>query len=230
MIYILSAITIGIVGSLHCVGMCGPLVLALHQSRANGSGEMLHHVGRLSVYMTMGLVAGTIGTSFNMMGLQQSFSMIAGILLVGSALIVFFKHYIGRLESLIGRVSIKLASYANGKQQKSPMKHYVLGVANGLLPCGVVYLALVGAANTFTPWDGAVFMLAFGLGTVPALWVLSAFGRKIPLQLRNKFRALVPVVVILVGALLIVRGMDLGIPYLSPQNDIVNSADAVCNP
>lgn len=224
--YILPAILIGLVGSLHCVGMCGPLIMALHQK--NGTkNEIVHHLGRLSVYAAIGIIAGALGSTFSFMGLQQTFSMIAGAILIASALIVFTRHYLGKLEGLISRVSIKLASYANS-QSNGLQKNYVLGVANGLLPCGVVYLAMVGAANTFTPWDGAIFMLAFGMGTIPALFVLSAFGRKIPIQLRNRFKALVPVVIILVGAMLVVRGMDLGIPYLSPVDPLINPSETNC--
>ncbi len=204
-------------GSLHCAGMCGPILITVNQGRTKPLNEVLHHSGRLLTYALFGAVAGALGNTFSIVGWQQSFSIAIGILMVLSVLIIPLSKRFNAIEGKLSRVAIKFTGWIHRAGFGKNQLRFLTGVGNGLLPCGLVYLAVAGAANTFTPWDGALFMLAFGAGTLPMLLVLTAFGSKLSLCLRNKLRKLIPITVFVMGCLLIVRGMNLGIPYLSPQ-------------
>lgn len=204
-------------GSLHCAGMCGPILITVNQGRTKPLSEVLHHSGRLLTYALFGAVAGALGNTFSIMGWQQSFSIAIGVLMVLSVLIIPLSKRFNAIEGELSRVAIKFTGWIHRAGFGKNQLRFLTGVGNGLLPCGLVYLAVAGAANTFTPWDGALFMLAFGAGTLPMLLVLTAFGSKLSLSLRNKLRKLIPITVFVMGCLLIVRGMNLGIPYLSPQ-------------
>lgn len=218
MFYPWAAISIGFLGSLHCAGMCSPLLVAVHKGQQLSWSQFFHHAGRLTVYMILGGVAGAIGSTFSLLGLQQWFSLIAGVLLVLSVLLFPFTKVIKQWEGRIGQWSIKLSSWIHAKGRKGNQRSFMLGLANGILPCGLVYIAIAGAANTFTPWDGALFMLGFGLGTLPLLIAVPFLGMLLPIKLRNNARKLLPAGVLLIGLLLVVRGLNLGIPYLSPQH------------
>lgn len=217
MFYTWAAISIGFLGSLHCAGMCGPLLVAVHKGRQFSWAQLFHHLGRIVVYMAFGVAAGAIGNSFSFLGWQQWFSLVAGVTLVLSVLLFPFTKMLKQWEGAIGQWSIKLSSWVHATGRKGNQRSFTLGLANGILPCGLVYIAVAGAANTFTPWDGALFMLAFGLGTMPILVVVPFLGVLLPINLRNTARKLIPVGVLIIGVLLVFRGLNLGIPYLSPQ-------------
>lgn len=227
--YLWAAISIGLLGSLHCAGMCGPLLVALQSEKAWRPAHIFHHLGRISMYMLFGAVAGAIGNTFSLMGVQQWFSMTIGALLVLSVLLLPFIRLMKRWEGVISKRSLQLTSWVHQSGSKGHRRAYGLGLANGILPCGLVYLAIAGAANTFTPWDGALFMLMFGLGTLPMLLVVRYAGAMLPLKLRNRAKRLIPISVLVIGLLLMVRGMNLGIPYLSPQQTGSNAEIAACN-
>lgn len=216
--YLLAAISIGLLGSAHCAGMCGPILITVNQGRTKVLNEVLHHSGRLLTYALFGAVAGALGNTFSIMGWQQSFSIAIGILMVLSVLIIPLSKRFKAIEGTLSRVPIKFTGWIHRAGFGKNQLRFLTGVGNGLLPCGLVYLAVAGAANTFTPWDGALFMFAFGAGTLPTLFLVTAFGSKLSLSLRNKLRKLIPITVFVMGCLLIVRGMNLGIPYVSPES------------
>lgn len=227
--YLWAAISIGFLGSLHCAGMCGPLLFALQPEKGWRSSHAMHHLGRLSVYMLFGAAAGAIGSTFSMMGVQQAFSLIIGGILVLSVLLLPFSRFMKNWEGSLSKYSLRLSSWVHQSGSKGHARSYGLGLANGILPCGLVYLAVAGAANTFTPWDGTLFMLLFGAGTLPMLLVVRYAGALLPLQLRNRMKRLIPISVLVIGLLLMVRGMNLGIPYLSPQQADNTTEIAACN-
>lgn len=105
-----------------------------------------------------------------------------------------------------------------------------MGLLNGLLPCGLVYVACAGATATGHPWSGARYMLVFGAGTVPLMLAISLSGRLVPSALRLKLRQAVPICILLVAALLILRGLSLGIPYLSPDLSSGPGGSSCCPP
>lgn len=226
--YIWAAISMGVIGSLHCVGMCGPILAATQQKQGRWTGEMLHHAGRLLTYATLGGLVGALGSSINMMGYQQGFSITIGTTLLAAVCIYPIMRKFKQLEASIGKLSIRLSSWVHRSGLSRNSMRFGMGIANGLLPCGLVYLALAGASSTFTPWDGALFMTFFGLGTLPALAAVGAIAKHLSLSLRSKARRLIPITMILMGGLLIARGLDLGVPYLSPKASVESAEITEC--
>lgn len=198
--WLLSAFALGLVSSLHCVGMCGPLVLSVARGRPALFG---YHFGRIGVYALLGMVAGLFGRGVRLAGFQQVFSISLGVVI----LVVLFggwKAGVPGLYALVGRLW----------RWESRMKFVVLGMANGLLPCGMVYLAL--AVSSTGVGEAVGFMVFFGMGTLPLLLGVSVFSRYMGVSMRGRLRKVLPVVVASVGVLLILRGMGLGIPWVSP--------------
>jgi sulfite exporter TauE/SafE len=209
-----SAFFLGLVSSLHCVGMCGPLALSLptrelspiHRTLAAG----LYHGGRIGVYTLAGVVFGLFGRGIYLAGWQQQFSIVLGALIVSFVLFDRFRPAgLGFLMPL-QRASMRLWN-APGRT-----KFFLLGMANGLLPCGMVYLAIAGALTRTNVLESAGFMTCFGLGTLPLLLTLQRVGHRLGFPARSRLRRAIPVVTIAIGLLLILRGLDLGIPFLSP--------------
>jgi sulfite exporter TauE/SafE len=217
---LISGFLLGIVSSFHCVGMCGPIAFSLPvyylPTHKKMVGILLYHTGRIAIYACLGVLFGFVGRQFFLGGGQQVFSIILGttilLILVQSQLrkrkvsIPFFDKFQGHLQQFIGNYIRKKQLYAM----------FVLGMANGLLPCGMVYLAITGALAAGTIIGGLGFMTAFGMGTVPALLILSFFGSVIGLEARNTMKKAIPYFVAIMGVLLILRGLNLNIPLVSP--------------
>ncbi|MBO2011280.1 sulfite exporter TauE/SafE family protein [Hymenobacter negativus] len=205
----------GLLGSFHCVGMCGALALALP---GQASGRLLYQLGRVSTYATLGAGAGLLGQGLRLAGVQQSLSMTSGVLIL--VLVAVPERYSSRLAATLG-LSRPLAwvktTLAGLFQQPSNRAMYATGLLNGLLPCGLVYLALAGALSAPGVAGAAAYMTCFGLGTLPLMLGLSLSGRLVPLAWRTRMRQAVPYTAALLAVLFIVRGLGLGIPYLSPQ-------------
>ena len=191
-----TAFLLGLVGSLHCAAMCGPLVVAVSSAGGSrspfGTSRLVYNSGRIATYCAIGLLFGAVGKTFVLAGLQRWLSLGAGAAIL-----------LGLLLSTRFALKTPFAS------------QFLLGTLNGLLPCGLVYIAAAGAATTLSPLGGALHMGAFGAGTLPMmLGIGAASGRLRPIALR--FQKLIPICVVLVAMLLLLRGMALGIPYLSP--------------
>lgn len=217
---IFSGIALGFVSSFHCVGMCGAFAFALptqHLSIAKKNiGIILYNTGRIITYISLGLIFGFIGKQIYLGGLQQKFSIIAGLVLFILLLSGFFTKQNSKLP-FIGRLNIFVQKIiGNYLQQKKLHAFLLVGVANGLLPCGMVYFAIAAAVASGNIFNGALFMLGFGAGTVPLMYFLSSFGFVINISVRNKMRKVVPYFMGCIAVLLILRGMNLGIPYVSP--------------
>lgn len=208
-------------GSLHCVGMCGPIAFMLpvdHNEPAKKLSQVfLYHLGRLSSYSLIGLIFGFLGKGLYVFGLQQRLSIIIGVLMIVVILIpynTFSKYNFSRpIYSFLSKIKSQLGKEL---QRKSPDTFLTIGFLNGLLPCGLVYMALLGSIATANPWLGALFMALFGLGTVPLMTTAVYFGSMLKGTAKKTVQRLIPVFVILVGILFILRGMGLGIPYISP--------------
>lgn len=208
-------------GSFHCVGMCGPIAFMLpvdHNEPAKKLFQVfLYHLGRLSSYSLIGLIFGFLGKGLYVFGLQQRLSIIIGVLMIVVILIpynTFSKYNFSRpIYSFLSKIKSQLGKEL---QRKSPDTFLTIGFLNGLLPCGLVYMALLGSIATANPWLGALFMALFGLGTVPLMTTAVYFGSMLKGAAKKTVQRLIPVFVILVGILFILRGMGLGIPYISP--------------
>ncbi|KAA9327687.1 sulfite exporter TauE/SafE family protein [Hymenobacter busanensis] len=211
----------GLLGSFHCVGMCGAIALALPGAGPRGVryvvGRVLYNLGRVSTYATLGAAAGLLGQSLRVAGLQQGLSVASGVLIL--LLVVVPERYTGRAAAAVGleKVLVRLKqTLALFFQRPSLGALYTTGLLNGLLPCGLVYLALAGALSAGSVGGAAGYMGLFGLGTLPLMLVLSLTGQLVPLRWRTRLRQAVPVVAAVMAGLFIVRGLGLGIPYLSP--------------
>jgi hypothetical protein len=213
-----TAFVLGLVGSLHCAGMCGPLALALPAAGDTTPGYVLgriaYHVGRIVTYCLLGIVFGLAGWTFLLAGLQRWISIALGVaLLLGlfaSRKLALWRPVMSAVDQLKSRMSVLL-------RRRSFAALAVLGLLNGLLPCGLVYVACAGAAATGGILAGAGYMTVFGVGTVPMMLAISLSGKLVPVSLRLKLVKTIPVCVFLLATLLILRGMSLGIPYLSPN-------------
>lgn len=217
-----SALVLGLLGSLHCLGMCGPIAFLLPVDRSNhyksGMQVLIYHIGRLLAYGSMGAVFGLLGSGINLFGAQQKLSIIIGLLMILLALIPYQKMGGGQLNGFFYK-SIAGLKNKLGKtlKRKTPDAFFSIGVLNGFLPCGLVYMALLGATAMADPLSGALYMAVFGLGTIPLMSAAVYLARILKSSMRNRLRRLIPVFVVIIGVLFVLRGMGLGIPYVSPK-------------
>ncbi len=217
-----SAFLIGLFGSFHCIGMCGPIALAIpvqDNSRLNLIvGRLLYNIGRAITYSVIGMVFGLIGQSLSIAGLQQFISIIAGVLILLMVLLpsrLSQKIYLLKpAYQFTNSIKIKFGKLLKGKSNYTT---FLIGLLNGFLPCGLVYIAVAGAIASGGFMDGAVYMFLFGIGTIPIMLAVSLAGNFISISFRKNINKLIPVFMIVLGCLFILRGMNLGIPYVSPQ-------------
>ena len=212
----------GLLGSFHCVGMCGPIAMALPFVGSSGwryyAGRLLYNSGRIVTYAALGALAGAFGESLQMAGLQQTVSIVSGVLIL--LLLVLPATLKGKSASILG--TDKLMAWVRRKlgyyfQQNSLGALFMVGLLNGLLPCGFVYIALAGAISAPGVGGAMLYMVLFGLGTFPLMFLVSLSGKLISLKMRSMFNRAVPYVGLTLAMLFIVRGLGLGIPYLSPK-------------
>ena len=213
-----TALTLGLVGSLHCAGMCGPLALALPQAGRTTPGYVLgriaYNLGRIVTYCLLGVVFGLAGWTFLLAGVQRWTCIALGVALLLSLVATRKLVAWSPVTAVVDRLKSRMAGLLG---RRSFASLAALGLLNGLLPCGLVYVACAGAAAADGILAGAQYMAIFGAGTVPMMLALSLSGKLMPASLRLRLRKAIPVCVCLLGALLILRGMSLGIPYLSPD-------------
>ncbi len=221
-IWYTTALLTGFVGSLHCIGMCGPLAAALPIGRfpmgQRGLARGLYHAGRLGAYSLLGAVVGTLGQGLLLTGLQRPVSISAGVLLLVWA--VSARAFPGWMQtSPLGRKL--MAPFAKLLRQPTLPHLAGLGFLNGLLPCGSVYVALVGALLMPSPMGGAGYMLAFGLGTLPAMLSIHWVVNHLSPYVRQRLSRSLPIVTIAVALLLIGRGVAGLSPAKPPGQDVI---------
>lgn len=220
MIY--AGLILGFLSSFHCVGMCGPIALILPVSKSSTTKKhiqiVLYHLGRITTYSLLGAIFGLVGKGLILTGIQQQLSIIIGLIMI--AFVVFPKitsrisFQIKPVTRLINTIKIQLGLYL---KKESFYALFLIGFLNGFLPCGMVYIALVGAIAMPEMIDSIMYMALFGLGTVPLLSILIYIKDSFSVKFRNKLQKAIPVFVIVIGVLFILRGLGLGIPYISPQ-------------
>ncbi|WP_406683064.1 sulfite exporter TauE/SafE family protein [Seonamhaeicola sp. MEBiC1930] len=228
---LLSAFILGIMGSFHCIGMCGPIAFMLPVDRTNtfkkASQTTVYHIGRLFSYSLIGLVFGLIGKSLYIFGFQQQLSIGIGVLMI--LLVLIPQHKLNKynisqpIYKLISKIKSSLGS---ALKRKSTDTFLTIGFLNGFLPCGLVYMAVFGAINGGSAFQGSLYMALFGLGTVPLMTITIYASHLLNGTVRQKIQKAIPVFVVIIGGLFILRGLGLGIPYISPAPvyDVVNSA------
>ena len=212
----------GILGSLHCAGMCGPIALALPFHPQNKSlqllGNVLYQLGRITTYGFIGFLFGLIGRGFSLAGIQQPLSILLGVLMI--LVVILPKIFNTHKTPIIITQFINKIKFGLGKflQKRGLFALYTTGVLNGFLPCGLVYMALLGALGIGSPAESSVFMIFFGLGTFPMMFAIALTGSFISVKWRNVFNKAVPYFVILLGIVFILRGLGIGIKYISPPD------------
>lgn len=221
-----TALVLGVVGGLHCAGMCGPLALVLPVPPGGRArflaGRLLYNLGRIVTYAGLGLVFGLVGRTLLLAGLQRWLSIGLGLMLVVG---LFASRRLAMARPVTIVVARLQRAMAGFLRQRSLAALGVLGLLNGLLPCGLVYVACLAAAATGHLVTAVLYMVAFGLGTVPIMLAMSLSGQLLSPVLRQRLIRLIPVTVVMLASLLILRGLGLGIPYLSPD---LASAHASC--
>jgi sulfite exporter TauE/SafE len=218
-----TAFFFGLISSLHCIGMCGPIAMMLPVDRNNPAKKatqiITYHLGRLSAYATIGFIFGLVGKGFFLAGIQQKLSIFIGVAMIVVILIpekVFAKYNFSKpVFKLISKVKTTLGAQFKNKTYKSL---FTIGLLNGFLPCGMVYVALFGAIAMQSESLGVLYMILFGLGTVPLMSSVTYLNSFLTIPIRNKIQKVIPYVAVIIGILFIFRGLGLGIPYLSPSN------------
>lgn len=225
-----SAFILGLLGSLHCVGMCGPIAFMLPVDQSNSLKKATqittYHMGRIIAYSLIGLFFGLVGKSLYIFGLQQQLSIIIGILMIVVVLIpvnTFDKYNVSKpIFKIISKIKSSLGA---ALKKKTADTFLTIGFLNGFLPCGLVYMGVFAAIAMQNMWQSSIYMALFGLGTIPLMTSAIYFGKFINTQVKQRIQRAIPVFVILIGLLFIIRGLGLGIPYLSPApiTDIATS-------
>jgi sulfite exporter TauE/SafE len=223
---LISAVLLGLMGSFHCVGMCGPIAVALplHGNTIHIKifGGFLYNLGRTVTYGMMGAIFGLLGKGLQLMGFQQIISVVMGSVMIISILFpALFRNRVELDKSLFSAVRKLKNSIGKMFAIRSFQSLFFVGLLNGLLPCGLVYIALAGAIAAGSVELGTWYMILFGLGTIPMLLAISVLGNIISLPLRRKITKLIPVMVVIIGLFFILRGSGLGIPYLSPNKEMI---------
>lgn len=219
---IISAIGLGFASGFHCIGMCGPIAISMGLTKNQKANFYLQNLtyqfGRIFTYSLLGAVLGIIGQSFEFAGFQSYLSILVGVLLVTMAVFSFggkdFASRIPMISKALLKVKINLGKILQKPDYKS---RFTTGILNGLLPCGMVYMALTASLAAGGIWQSSFFMFLFGIGTLPFMFAVVFIGNFLTATLRVKILNIIPVLMIGLGALFILRGLELGIPYVSPK-------------
>lgn len=224
----LSALLIGFLGSVHCIAMCSPITLMLGGKQRTSQfvfRRVSYNVGRILGYAILGTFAGVFGRAINLAGLQQWFSIGLGVALL--LLVLFFgssKVYNPSFQSLQKLVIFLRTKFSGIYQSEIKFKGLLIGLLNGFLPCGLVYMAIIGAITMDSIPNSMLYMIVFGLGTWPMMFFVAFASGVITNKSNAKLLRIVPV---LIAILFIVRGLGLGIPYLSPEMNPIQSQTTI---
>lgn len=219
MIFYFSAFLIGLAGSVHCVGMCGPLALAIPgASKDKGFTFFLrtiaYQISRISGYGVLGLIVGFFSQGMQITGIQPYFSLLSGIILL---FLGFFgiipevnafskypiiQHFQVKINRIIGTVM-------TNEHFSTP---FVLGFLNAMLPCGMIYIALGTGLSSGNMSEAALYLISFGLGTLPLMFMMSLSGQFLSLQMRRSWQKTIPIIFMISGIILIYKGMNIDLP------------------
>ena len=220
--FLISAILIGLTTSFHCIGMCGPIAFSLglnsEQKWVFAAKNLTYQLGRVTTYSVMGGILGVVGQGISFAGYQKPLSIAVGVMMI--LMLVLPKDIGQKTSGVFSKLMIKL-KMALGKllRQKKYSTLYTTGLLNGLLPCGAVYTALTASMVTGSILGGFLYMFIFGLGTIPLMYLAVLFGNTLSQSYRRIITKIFPIIIIIVATLFILRGMGLGIPYVSPTDE-----------
>ncbi len=221
-----AALMIGLVGSLHCIGMCGPIAVSLPLGRKSWwhrtLGGLTYNTGRILTYGILGALFGLLGQGIEMAGLQRWASILIGAVMILSVLFpALFKGKIKIEQLLFGYAGRMIGKFRKLFTINSLPSLFLIGLLNGLLPCGLVYVAVAGALNTNSVLGGIGFMIVFGLGTLPMMLAIPLLGNLVGSGFRKKYQYVLSIMVVVLGILFVLRGLSLGIPYVSPPQKML---------
>ena len=227
-----SAVIFGLLGSLHCIGMCGPIAFMLPVDRSHSSKKvfqiMSYHVGRLLSYGLIGLIFGLIGKSLYIFGLQQQLSVVIGISMIIVVLTpaqTFNRYNFSRpVYRIVSRLKTGLGKALN---KRTADTFLTIGFLNGFLPCGLVYMAVFAAIAMQDVTLGVFYMVLFGLGTIPLMTSAIYLGKFLNTSIKQRIQRAIPIFVVIIGLIFIFRGLGLGIPYLSPAPVVEMATNAI---
>lgn len=222
MIFVWSAISLGLVSNFHCLGMCGPIALAVpvksHSISSRLASILTYNAGRIFTYALIGGLFGIFGQGIAIAGFQQQLSLILGALIIISAIAILVDRKTHFLSKVLPKQAMVLQQkMGNYLRKQGYMNNFILGFLNGMLPCGLVYFALIGALSTGSFINGILFMIFFGIGTLPVMVLMPWIKDLLTANFRSKLQKSVPIFLLVFGAILFVRGANLGIPFLSPK-------------
>jgi hypothetical protein len=217
----LPALLLGLLGSAHCAGMCGPIAIGLPvigQSWLTRVGStLMYNGGRIFTYGILGLLFGLLGKGLSLGGLQQWASIGIGVIMILSIVFPMIFKKINLSSPIAPLISNLKTAFGRLFSVRTYPSLLFIGILNGFLPCGLVYIAVAGAVVLSDAYLGMFYMVVFGLGTLPAMFAITILGNVISLRFRKKISRIVPYFIILIGILFILRGMNLGIKYVSPK-------------
>lgn len=230
-----TALLFGLISSLHCVGMCGPIAMMLPVDRNNEAKRVFqiltYHLGKLTAYGSLGLLFGILGKGFFLAGMQQQLSIIVGIVMILIAVVPekeFAKYNFSKpIYRIISSVKSSLGQQFKKKTFSS---FFTIGLLNGYLPCGMVYVALFGALAMSSVQLGVLYMILFGIGTIPLMSLVTYISNVFSVSFRSKIQKIIPIIAVCIGILFIMRGLGLSIPYISPSTlDLFVQSEANCH-
>lgn len=211
----LTALVLGFAGSLHCLGMCSPLVMAVTAARpAALLNRTIYNAGRVLMYACMGAVVASAGMILPLHRFQNTLSIALGIALLIIGIGGLRNLSIPGITSLVRRLSIFVkARFARHLKQKTRGAIFTLGVLNGMLPCGLSLIALTWCLTLRGPADGFNFMLLFGVGTLPAMLGLTGILPALAKRFQWSIHRLTASMLIISGCLLIARALIMHVPH-----------------
>ena len=229
----IAGFVLGLAGSLHCAGMCGPLVAALPSPEQRTLsfivGRLVYNLGRVSTYAMLGAVVGLGGSALSLAVHGMTISIVSGALMIVLAVAQLLLHWSVPVPAVVHRLLQPLRRRLAGLMQHHSMAALAgVGMLNGLLPCGMVTAALVGSAGSGSVLGSTGFMVAFGIGTTPMMAALAIGLPMATVRWKTRFRTIAPVVALLLGIVITVRGMGLGIPMLSPPSPQQHTTASCC--
>lgn len=220
---VFSGFIFGLISSLHCIGMCGPIAMMLPLDQKNPAKKVLqllcYHMGRVMAYASLGLVFGIAGRGLFLAGFQQNLSIIMGVMMILFVLIperIMAQYNFSKpVFQIISKVKAALGAQF---KKKSYRALFTIGVLNGFLPCGLIYVALFGAIAMQQVTLSVSYMVLYGLGTIPMMSAVVYITNGMTLPVRNTIQKLIPLMAVGIGTVFILRGLGLDIPFLSPAN------------
>jgi sulfite exporter TauE/SafE len=219
---LITALLLGLTGSLHCLGMCSPLVMAVTHHQPFLKNRILYNIGRVFAYVVFGAVAGSAGTLLDFSGAQKIFSLVMGLILIvlgvtGSSQvrIPFLTRGLHKATLWIKNKFSSLLAVRNNSTMLA------MGFLNGLLPCGLTYLA-IAFCFALSAMEGVMFMLVFGLATWPVMLGIPSLLSKVMQRLKVSFRLVTAVIMIMTGTLLVVRSyiVETHLPFAMEEKAI----------